>query len=91
MKSISLQSIPFNQNHSPFIVLYISEAERQEQINKASGEAQAMLAIAEARAKGLELVARPLKTEVTFLTFSLSIVIATVEVQSNKAVTHKPF
>jgi hypothetical protein len=71
--------------------MYISEAERQEQINKASGEAQAMLAIAEARAKGLELVARPLKTTVTFLTFSLLFVIATVEVQCNKSVTHNQF
>jgi hypothetical protein len=73
LKCIGPKSIPFNQNHYPFIVLYILEAERQEQINKASGEAQALLAIAEARAKGLELVARPLKTKVTFLTFSLSL------------------
>lgn len=67
---MKLHEIPFNQILYPFIVLYISEAERQEQINKASGEAQAMLAIAEARAKGLELVARPLKTKVIVLTFS---------------------
>lgn len=83
--------IGLNQNHYPFIVLYILEAERQEQINKASGEAQAMLAIAEARAKGLDLVARPLKTKVTFLTFSLLFIIATVEVQYNTSVTHNPF
>lgn len=38
----------------------ILEAEKQEQINKASGEAAAMLAVAEARAKGLQLVARSL-------------------------------
>jgi regulator of protease activity HflC (stomatin/prohibitin superfamily) len=50
-------------------MIYILEAERQEQINKASGEAQAMLAIAEARAKGLDLVARPLKTKVIVFTF----------------------
>lgn len=37
-----------------------SEAERQEQINKASGEAAAMLAVAEARAKGLEIVSNSL-------------------------------
>jgi hypothetical protein len=73
----SHKSIPFNQNHCSCI-LYILEAERQEQINKASGEAQALMAIAEARAKSLELVARPLKTKVTILTFSLSFVIATV-------------
>jgi hypothetical protein len=65
-----LHDIPFNQNLHLFIVLCTSEAERQEQINKASGEAQAMLAIAEARAKGLELVAKPLKTKVTVLIFS---------------------
>lgn len=32
-----------------------SEAERQEQINKASGEAAAIKAVAEARAKGLQV------------------------------------
>ncbi|CAG2057940.1 unnamed protein product [Timema podura] len=36
------------------------EAEKQEQINKASGEAQAMLAVADARAQGLQLVAKSL-------------------------------
>lgn len=35
---------------------YSTEAERQEQINKASGEAAAMLAVAEARAQGLKIV-----------------------------------
>lgn len=67
---------------------HISEAERQEQINKASGEAQAMLAIAEARAKGLELVARPLKTKVTLLSIALSfvIVICTVFTTHNHTV-----
>lgn len=59
--------------HEKFILLLIIvcilEAERQEQINRASGEAQAMLAIAEARAKGLELVAIPLKTKVLILIF----------------------
>lgn len=38
----------------------ILEAERQEQINKASGEAAAMLAVADARAKGLAMVAQSL-------------------------------
>lgn len=38
----------------------ISEAERQEQINKASGEAAGILAVAEARAKGLKMVASSL-------------------------------
>jgi regulator of protease activity HflC (stomatin/prohibitin superfamily) len=54
---------------NPPPTVYILEAERQEQINRASGEAQAMLAIAEARAKGLELVARPLRTKVIIFTF----------------------
>ncbi|KOB69504.1 hypothetical protein OBRU01_16746, partial [Operophtera brumata] len=38
-----------------------SEAEKMEQINKASGEANAMLAVAEARARGLALVGRALR------------------------------
>lgn len=36
------------------------EAERQEQINKATGEAAAVVAVAEARAKGLQVVANAL-------------------------------
>lgn len=36
------------------------EAEKQEQINKANGEAEAMLAVATARARGLEIVAASL-------------------------------
>lgn len=40
-----------------------SEADRQEQINKAIGEASAIKAVAEARAKGLELVAGALLSE----------------------------
>nr|CAH7730585.1 unnamed protein product [Callosobruchus chinensis] len=40
-----------------------SEAERQEQINKAAGEAAAILALAEARSNGLKLVACALKEE----------------------------
>ncbi|XP_071442512.1 stomatin-like protein stl-1 [Hetaerina americana] len=38
-----------------------SEAEKQEQINKANGEATAILAVAEARARGLEMVGKSLK------------------------------
>lgn len=37
------------------------EAERQEQINKASGEAAAMLAVADARARGLSTIAKSLE------------------------------
>lgn len=36
------------------------EAARQEQINKATGEAAAVVAVAEARAKGLQVVANAL-------------------------------
>lgn len=39
-----------------------SEAQRQEQINKAAGEASAILALADARANGLKLVAKALST-----------------------------
>lgn len=37
-----------------------AEAARQEQINKATGEAAAVVAVAEARAKGLQVVANAL-------------------------------
>lgn len=47
-------------------MLYISEAEKQEQINKASGEAQAMLAVAEARARGLKMIANALADRVSY-------------------------
>lgn len=40
----------------------ITEATQQEQINKATGEAAAVVAIAEARAKGLQVVASALRT-----------------------------
>ncbi|XP_055920429.1 stomatin-like protein stl-1 [Eupeodes corollae] len=40
-----------------------SEAERQENINKASGEAAAILAIADARARGLQTIAKSVVTE----------------------------
>lgn len=42
----------------------ISEAQRQEQINKASGEATAILALADARARGLQTIAKSLNSEV---------------------------
>lgn len=48
--------INFNDRcHCPF-----AEAERMEKINNANGEAAAMVAIAEARAKGLNLVSKSL-------------------------------
>ncbi|XP_044264737.1 stomatin-like protein 2, mitochondrial [Tribolium madens] len=50
-----------------------SEAERQEQINKAAGEAAAILAVAEARAGGLKLVAEALKKDLGPNAASLSI------------------
>lgn len=40
----------------------IIEAARQEQINQATGEAAAVVAVAEARAKGLQVVAHALGT-----------------------------
>lgn len=40
-----------------------SEAERQENINKASGEAAAILALADARARGLQTIAKSVATE----------------------------
>lgn len=50
-----------------------SEAEKQEHINKAAGEASAMLAIADARANGLKLVATSLGTKMGANAASLSI------------------
>lgn len=41
-------------------MIIIIEAARQEQINKATGEAAAVVAVAEARAKGLQVVANAL-------------------------------
>ena len=41
-------------------IVFFLEADRQEQINIAIGEASAMLAIAEARAKGLKIVSQSL-------------------------------
>lgn len=41
------------------------EAERQEQINKASGEANAMLAVADARARGILTIAKSLQDMVS--------------------------
>ncbi|KAK9707885.1 C-terminal region of band 7 [Popillia japonica] len=50
-----------------------SEAEKQEHINKAAGEAAAMLAIADARATGLKLVAGSLGTKMGANAASFSI------------------
>lgn len=50
-----------------------SEAERQEHINKAAGEAAALLAVAEARAGGLKLVANALQKDFASNAASLSI------------------
>lgn len=54
-----------------FYILYfyktlILEAEQQEQINKAQGEANALLAVAEAKAKGIRLIADALKQTVKY-------------------------
>lgn len=43
---------------------YYLEADQQEQINKAQGEANALLAVAEAKAKGIRLIADALKQTV---------------------------
>ncbi|CAB3359599.1 Hypothetical predicted protein [Cloeon dipterum] len=40
-----------------------SEADKQEQINRAAGEATAIMAVAEAKAKGIKLVAESLKSQ----------------------------
>lgn len=50
-----------------------SEAEKQEQINKAAGEAAAILAVADARAGGLKLIASALQNESAPNAASLSI------------------
>lgn len=51
--------------------LHYSEAEKVEQINKASGEANAMLAVAEARARGLRIVGSALADRVNHHTQTL--------------------
>lgn len=50
----------------------ILEAERQEQINKASGEAEAIIAVSLARAKGLNMVGQALMSQVYPLKFMFS-------------------
>lgn len=45
-----------------------SEADKQEHINRAVGESSAVIALAEARAKGLNLVAKSLATKVKHFT-----------------------
>lgn len=47
-----------------YIQILISEADQQEQINRAQGEANALLAVAEAKAKGIRIVADALKQTV---------------------------
>lgn len=46
-----------------------SEAQRMEQINHANGEAAAMLAVADARAKGLNIISKSLMLRVCVLKF----------------------
>lgn len=41
-----------------YFLLCVTEAQRMEQINHANGEATAMVAIAEARARGLSIIAK---------------------------------
>lgn len=65
-----------------------SEAERQEQINKASGEAAAMLAIADARAKGLQIVAKSLNLQDGKNAASLSIAEQYIHAFQNMAKTN---
>jgi regulator of protease activity HflC (stomatin/prohibitin superfamily) len=50
----------------PFFLILTVEAEQQEQINKAQGEANALLAVAEAKAKGIRLIADALKQTVKY-------------------------
>lgn len=45
-------------------IITLLEAQRMEQINHANGEAAAMIAIADARAKGLNTVAKSLQYKV---------------------------
>lgn len=47
--------------------IFILEADQQEQINKAQGEANALLAVAEAKAKGIRLIADALKQTVKYI------------------------
>lgn len=47
-------------------LIKIVEAEKQEQINKADGEAKALFAVAEARAKSIEIVSAVLQNQVLF-------------------------
>lgn len=43
-----------------YLLTFTLEAERQEHINKASGEAAAMIAVADARARSLQAIAKSL-------------------------------
>lgn len=48
----------FTANQCAYDLNLFAEAQRMEQINHANGEATAMLAIADARAKGLNIISR---------------------------------
>lgn len=64
--------VPFKM-HNPLILTFycitIIEAERQEHINKASGEAAAMIAVADARARSLQAIAKSLAYAVSIVGF----------------------
>lgn len=47
--------------------MFTSEADQQEQINRAQGEANALLAVAEAKAKSIRLIADALKQTVKYI------------------------
>ena len=49
-----------NLESGKYFRFYFPEAQKQEQINQADGEAAAILAVAQSRAKGLEIVANSL-------------------------------
>jgi len=56
----------FLEGIKSFLKILNVEAEQQEQINRAKGEANALLAVAEAKAKGIQLIADALKQTVKF-------------------------
>lgn len=51
------------------IISLCTEAQKLEQINRADGEAKALFAVAEARAKSIEIVAQVLQNQVSFDSF----------------------
>lgn len=56
--------------------MFFAEAEQQEQINRATGEARAILAVAEAKAKSIEVISKAIeenevrKTYTCYITLS---------------------